>query len=125
MMTARTALVIDDEPQIRRVVRHALAEDFARILEAESGSKGIDLAAAERPALIVLDLGLPDMDGTEVYARLRVEDPMLPVIFATGHGDRRAILDGLADTRARFLQKPFEAEMLLSMIDEFRPRETE
>ena len=55
-MAARTALVIDDELQIRRVVRHALAEDFGRILEAESGSKGIDLAAAERPALIVLDL---------------------------------------------------------------------
>ena len=53
-MAARTALVIDDEPQIRRVVRHALADDFGRILEADTGGKGIDLAAAERPALVVL-----------------------------------------------------------------------
>jgi two-component system KDP operon response regulator KdpE len=51
--------VIDDEPQIRRVVRHALEAADTRVLEAAAGRAGIDLAAAERPDLIVLDLGLP------------------------------------------------------------------
>jgi two-component system KDP operon response regulator KdpE len=54
-----TVLVIDDEPQIRRVVRSALEADGARVLEAATGRGGADLAAAERPDLIVLDLGPP------------------------------------------------------------------
>ena len=57
-----TILVIDDEPQIRRVVRHAL-EGLGRVSEAASARQGIDLAAAERPTLIVLDLALPDTDA--------------------------------------------------------------
>jgi len=58
-----TVLVIDDEPQIRRVVSNALQSEVARVLEAATGTQGIDLANAERPALIVLDLGLPDRAG--------------------------------------------------------------
>lgn len=65
-MPAEVVLVIDDEPQIRRVVRHALERDVARVIEAADGRAGIDAAAAERPTLIVLDLGLPDMSGIDV-----------------------------------------------------------
>ena len=57
----QTLLVIDDEPQIRRVVRNAFKDTGARVLEAVTGAEGIDLAAAEHPDLIVLDLGLPDI----------------------------------------------------------------
>ena len=73
-MAGLTILVIDDEPQIRRVVRHALEETDARVLEAATGRDGMDLAAAERPNLIVLDLGLPDMAGADVC---RDGDPSL------------------------------------------------
>jgi two-component system KDP operon response regulator KdpE len=66
-MPGPTILVIDDEPQIRRVVRHALETENARVLEAATGRDGMDLAAAERPDLIVLDLGLPDMAGADDY----------------------------------------------------------
>jgi FixJ family two-component response regulator len=59
-----------------------------------------------------------------VYKRLRELDPSLPVIFATGHGDWRAIHDGIADVHTRFLQKPFEAAMLLGMIAELQREET-
>lgn len=52
-MPTRTALIIDDEQQIRRVVRHALADDFDRVLEAETGERGVDLAAAEKPGMIL------------------------------------------------------------------------
>jgi DNA-binding NtrC family response regulator len=56
------------------------------------------------------------MDGTVVYKVLRELDPLLPVIFATGHGDQQAICDGMADPHTRFLQKPFDIDTLLEMI---------
>ena len=64
-------LVIDDEPQIRRVVRNALRTLPARVVEAATGEEGLSLAANRRPSLIILDLGLPDMDGAVVCGRLR------------------------------------------------------
>jgi two-component system KDP operon response regulator KdpE len=68
-MPTGTVLVIDDEPQIRRVVRNALAADGARVIEAATGAEGIDAAAAQRPSLIVLDLGLPDAPASRSVAR--------------------------------------------------------
>jgi len=61
--TDDVVLVIDDEPQIRRVVRNAIdaGGGIARVVEASTGRAGIDVAASERPSLIILDLGLPDM----------------------------------------------------------------
>jgi len=105
-VTSRVALVIDDEPQIRRVVRHALAEDFTRVLEAESGTKGIDLAAAERPALIVLDLGLPDISGIEVCAEIRRWSDAVILILSARHSDHEKVsaLDAGADD---YVTKPF------------------
>jgi two-component system KDP operon response regulator KdpE len=105
-MSARVALVIDDEPQIRRVVRHALAEDFSRVLEAESGGKGIDLAAAERPALIVLDLGLPDVSGIEVCVEIRKWSDAVILVLSARHADHEKVsaLDAGADD---YVTKPF------------------
>ena len=70
-MNDATVLVIDDEPQIRRAVRHAVERDVGRVLEASSGREGVDLVAAERPHLIILDLGLPDMTGAAVCREVR------------------------------------------------------
>src|SRR5205823_72697 len=67
----QTLLVIDDEPQIRRVVRNAFKDNAARILEAATGAEGIDLAAAEHPDLVILDLGLPDVVGVDVCREIR------------------------------------------------------
>jgi two-component system KDP operon response regulator KdpE len=114
-MAARTALVIDDEPQIRRVVRHALAEDFGRILEAESGSKGIDLAAAERPALIVLDLGLPDISGLQVSTEIRKWSDAPILVLSARHSDQEkvALLDAGADD---YVTKPFSTIELKARV---------
>ena len=60
---ARAILVIEDEVQIRRAVKNALQDVADRIIEASTGQAGIDLAAAERPQLVILDLGLPDIPG--------------------------------------------------------------
>jgi two-component system KDP operon response regulator KdpE len=114
-MTARTALVIDDEPQIRRVVRHALAEDFSRILEAESGTKGIDVAAAERPVLIVLDLGLPDINGIEVCVEVRKWSDAVILVLSARHADHEKVsaLDAGADD---YVTKPFSTIELKARV---------
>jgi two-component system KDP operon response regulator KdpE len=99
-------LVIDDEPQIRRVVRHALEADAARVLEAASGREGLDLAAAERPELIVLDLGLPDMAGADVCRDIRGWSAVPIVVLSARHSDREKaeLLDLGADD---YVTKPF------------------
>jgi PleD family two-component response regulator len=63
-----TILIIDDEAQIRRVVKNTFQAAGAKVVEAATGSEGIDRAAAERPDLIILDLGLPDIAGAESRA---------------------------------------------------------
>lgn len=114
-MAGRTALVIDDEPQIRRVLRHALAEDFSRILEAESGSRGIDLAAAERPALIVLDLGLPDTSGIDVCIEIRKWSDAVILVLSARHADHEKVsaLDAGADD---YVTKPFSTIELKARV---------
>lgn len=105
-MVGRTALVVDDEPQIRRVVQHALADDFSRILEAPNGARGIDLAAAERPSLIILDLGLPDISGLEVTREVRKWSDAVILVLSARHADQEkvALLDAGADD---YVTKPF------------------
>lgn len=114
-MTLRVALVIDDEPQIRRVVRHALADDFARVLEAENGSKAIDLAASERPALIVLDLGLPDMSGINVCVEIRKWSDAAILVLSARHSDVEKVsaLDAGADD---YVTKPFSTIELKARV---------
>jgi two-component system, OmpR family, KDP operon response regulator KdpE len=105
-MADETVLVIDDEPQIRRVVRHAVEGEVARTVEAATGAEGIDLAASVRPALIVLDLGLPDMSGEAVCREIRSWSTAPIVVLSARHSDREkvALLDAGADD---YVTKPF------------------
>lgn len=101
-----TVLVIDDEPQIRRVVSNALQSEVTRVLEAATGSQGIDLATAERPSLIVLDLGLPDRAGLDVCKELRKWSTAPIVVLSARHSDQEKAL--LLDTGADdYITKPF------------------
>src|SRR5688500_13974773 len=105
-MAPLTILVLDDEPQIRRVVRHALEGNGTRIIEAATGREGIDLAAAQRPDLIVLDLGLPDMTGADVCQEVRGWSTAPIVVLSARHSDheKAALLDLGADD---YITKPF------------------
>jgi two-component system KDP operon response regulator KdpE len=99
-------LVIDDEPQIRRVVRNAIETGIARVVEASTGRGGIDVAAAERPSLVILDLGLPDMEGAEVCRAIRSWSAT-PIIVLSARGsvqEKAALLDAGADD---YVAKPF------------------
>ena len=114
-MPGLTILVIDDEPQIRRVVRHALEEGSARVLEAATGRDGMDLAAAERPDLIVLDLGLPDMAGADVCRDVRGWSTAPIVVLSARHSDeeKAALLDLGADD---YVTKPFSTRELQARV---------
>jgi two-component system, OmpR family, KDP operon response regulator KdpE len=112
---SNVVLVIDDEPQIRRLVRNALADLPYRVSEAGTGSAGVDTAAAERPALIILDLGLPDRDGSDICRDLRTFTVAPIVVLSARHSDREKekLLDAGADD---YVTKPFSTLELAARI---------
>ena len=105
-MASETALIIDDEPRIRRVVANALADDFGRVLEAGTGKQGLRIASDERPSLIVLDLGLPDSSGISVATQLRKSSDAIILVLSARHADneKAQLLDAGADD---YVTKPF------------------
>src|SRR3989337_3537800 len=108
-------LVIDDEPQILRALRMILTAKRFRVSVAARGEEGLALAAAESPDVIILDLGLPDMDGVEVCARLRewTRVPIIVLSVRESERDKVMALDSGADD---YLTKPFGIEELLAGI---------
>jgi two-component system cell cycle sensor histidine kinase/response regulator CckA len=115
---ARKLLIIDDEESIVQGIAELLGQDGIEVQSIGSGFQAAQAVASFQPHVVLLDFGLPGMDGGEVYARIRALQPSLPIIFATGHGDRQLLHDKLNDPRTRFLQKPFEvADLLAMMVD--------
>ena len=115
MKTSTHILVIDDEPQILRALRTILTEKKFTVTTTARGEEGLALAAAIEPDLIILDLGLPDMDGIEVCSRLRewTQVPIIVLSVRDGEADKVAALDKGADD---YLTKPFGIEELLARI---------
>jgi two-component system KDP operon response regulator KdpE len=108
-------LIVDDEPQIRRLLTVTLEANAYRVLAAASGQEGVVLAAQHRPALVILDLGLPDLAGQEVLRRLR-EWSTTPVIVLSVQDDEKgkvAALDAGADD---YVTKPFNTDELLARL---------
>ena len=105
-MPSTTILVLDDERQIRRVVRRALEDTETRVVEAATGQEGIDIAAARRPDLIVLDLGLPGIPGVDVCREIRGWSTAPIVVLSARHSDQEkaTLLDLGADD---YVTKPF------------------
>lgn len=115
MTIERTVLVIDDEPAVRRLLRLTLEPQGYRIYEAGNGQLGLQEAAAHRPDVIVLDLGLPDMEGVAVLKRLREwsQTPVLVLSVRDREADKVAALDNGADD---YLTKPFGTAELLARL---------
>jgi two-component system, OmpR family, KDP operon response regulator KdpE len=109
------ALIIDDEVQIRRLLRAALEAENYQVHEAETGQIGLAEIANRKPVVVLLDLGLPDMDGLTALKRLR-EWSEVPVIVLTVRDDEQekvAALDGGADD---YVTKPFSTRELLARL---------
>ena len=116
-MTGAGALIllVEDEPQMRRFLRVALEGSGYRYLEAGTGQEGLAMAVQHRPEAILLDLGLPDMDGLDLVTRLR-EWSHTPVIVISARGqetDKVGALDAGADD---YLTKPFGTRELLARV---------
>lgn len=115
MSERATALIVDDESQIRKLLRIVLEQDQYRVLESENGKQGLSDIALRRPDVVLLDLGLPDMDGLAVLERLREWShvPVLILSVRDGPEDKVAALDAGADD---YVTKPFEALELLARL---------
>ena len=114
-MTERAILVIDDEPQVHRFLRPALEAEGYVALRAETAAEGLHFAATRNPAAVLLDLGLPDMDGQDALGKLR-EVTAAPVIVVSARdreSEKIRALDGGADD---YVEKPFVVGELLARL---------
>jgi len=108
-------LLIEDEPQVRRYLRTSLPSHGYRVLEAATGEEGLRLASVEVPDLVLLDLGLPDMDGLEVARRLR-EWSEVPIVVLSARGQEWQKVEALDAGADDYLTKPFGFAELLARI---------
>ena len=110
-----SVLIVDDEPHIRRAVRNALGGEFDRVLEAGTASDAVDLAAAQRPDVVILDLGLPDRPGLWVCTQLRKWSTAPIVVLSAQHSEAEKIrlLDEGADD---YVTKPFHPGELVARV---------
>ena len=110
-----TLLVIDDEAQIRKFLRISLSAQGYQVVEAGNGRDGLAQAALAKPDLVVLDLGLPDMDGKDVLAELREwsQVPVLVLSVRASEGEKVLALDGGAND---YVTKPFAIQEFLARV---------
>ena len=108
-------LIIDDEPQIRRFLRISLVSQGFVVYEAESGKEGLAMAETEAPDLILLDLGLPDLDGQVVLDRLRARS-QVPIIVVSVRGQEGEKVRALDHGANDYVTKPFGIRELLARI---------
>jgi two-component system KDP operon response regulator KdpE len=113
--TSTTILAIEDEASIRRFLRAYLEGRGFSLLEGSTGVQGLSLAASHNPAVILLDLGLPDMDGLSVLARLR-EWTQTPIIILSARGQENDKIAGLDAGADDYLVKPFSVGELEARI---------
>jgi two-component system KDP operon response regulator KdpE len=115
MIKLPTILIIDDEPQIRKIVRITLESDGFHIIEADTGKQGLQLAASHNPQLIILDLGLPDYDGTVVLKELRSWSSAAVIVLSVRNSEDD-IIKALNTGADDYMTKPFSAGELIARI---------
>jgi two-component system KDP operon response regulator KdpE len=109
-------LVIDDEPPIRRLLRTALNANGFQVLEAGSGREGLAEIEAAKPDLIILDLGLPDMDGLDIIRALRKRGDSTPIVVLSSRGEEAVKVDALNLGADDYVTKPFGIAELIARI---------
>src|SRR5438105_11325768 len=115
MALMKTVLVVDDEPQIVQLVRDYLEHGGFKVLTAADGSAALRTASTQRPDLIILDLGLPGMDGLDVTRSLR-RNGEVPIIMLTARTDESDKLVGLELGADDYMTKPFSPKELVARV---------
>ena len=108
-------LVIDDEPPIRKLLRMGLETQGYQILDASNGKRALELMS-DKPDLVILDLGLPDMQGLELLRQIRAARKDVPVVVLSSRGDEVAKVAALDHGADDYVTKPFGMEELLARI---------
>ena len=114
-MPEPAVVLIEDEPQIRRFLRATLTSQGYRLFEAATGADGLVEVASRQPDIVIIDLGLPDMDGIDVIRRLR-EWSSAPVIVLSARGQERDKVTALDAGADDYVSKPFGADELLARM---------
>lgn len=113
----KKALIVDDEPLLRRQVSEALASyGFDRLIEAENGLQAVDLARSEKPLLVVMDVSMPVMDGVTAAAKIN-EHLALPIVLLTATADSETVARARDAGVMNYLLKPFREEQLAVVVD--------
>jgi two-component system KDP operon response regulator KdpE len=108
-------LVVDDEPPIRKLLRMGLGTQGYEVLEAPNGKTALELLAQE-PGLVILDLGLPDVDGLELLRMIRAKHEALPIVVLSSRGDEAGKVQALDLGADDYVTKPFGMDELLARM---------
>jgi two-component system KDP operon response regulator KdpE len=108
-------LVIDDEPPIRKLLRMGLSTQGYEILEAPSGKVGLELLV-QKPDMVILDLGLPDVDGLELLRQIRARQENVPIVVLSSRGDEAGKVTALDLGADDYVTKPFGMDELLARM---------
>ena len=114
--SATKVLVVDDEPPIRKLLRVGLGAEGYAIVEAMNAAEAIAIVAAGRPDIVLLDLGLPDMQGHDLLAKWRAEMIELPIIILSSRTDEAGIVRALELGADDYVTKPFGTRELVARI---------
>lgn len=119
----KTILLVDDEPNLRELLRHMLELGGFEVVEAENGVDGLEKAAICLPDIIILDVMMPFMDGVTMCKELRAmpEFAELPVIMLSGKTQLQAVEEGLAAGANQYLCKPITVDELIKNVRTFLP----
>ncbi|HUA35452.1 MAG TPA: UDP-3-O-acyl-N-acetylglucosamine deacetylase [Candidatus Binataceae bacterium] len=113
---SETVLVVDDEERIRSSLRGILSDEGFRVVDTGDAPGVLDLIERESPAVVLLDVWMPEMDGIELLRRIKSERPQTPVIMISGHGNIQSAVAATKLGAADFIQKPFSVSGLLASI---------
>ena len=114
-----TVLVVEDDPRLQVIARKVLEKKGYLVLMASDGEEGIAMAAAHLPAVILMDVSLPGMDGLEATRRIKAANPSQPIVACTAHamsGDRERVMASGCDG---FLSKPYALPDLVGAVSQF------
>ena len=111
-----SVLVVDDKQMMRDSVGGTLQRAGYRVVAAADGASALDAAARHRPAAVVTDLKMPEMDGLELLKRMREHDDQLPVVLMTAYGSINDAVEAMKQGAFDFIQKPFEGDQLVLVV---------
>ena len=111
----RRALIADEDPSIRWLLRRTLVDDFD-LAVAENGLRAVELAGTARPDVIVLDLGMPVLDGFGACRQIRATFPQIPIVIVSGHTDEDSVRAAFEAGATDYLAKPFTPSQLRARL---------